>query len=163
MGMLIFDFNQEGYWLMLVIMAAFTLFGICALAIWIRFLVMLFRGQMRLFPVINRVLYLTVPLIAGAVIIFSCGQNTWKIGSFYADWFLGNYSQISGPMENVTITEGGYRDETLMDVSFTVSDMDISSAYGPEQMAYFRDGTEVTIQYGWVEEELLIYRIYAVE
>ena len=163
MGTLIFDFNQEGYWLMLVIMAAFTLFGLFSLAIWIRFMVMLFRGQLGMFPVINRILYLTVPLIVGAVIVFFCGKNTWKIGGFYADWIHGNYSQISGPLENVTITEGGYRDETLMDVTFTVSDMDISSAYGPEQMAYFRDGTEVTIQYGWVGEELMIYRIYAVE
>lgn len=163
MGTLIFDFNDQLYWVYLLFLTLMTVVGVIVLVMWIRFIFLLLMGKMSEFPIINRVLYATVPLIIGVVLVFFCGHNAWAFGDFYMDWFREDYSQVSGPLEDVTITEGGYRDESLMDVTFTVSGIEFPCAYGPEEIGYFEEGREMTIQYGWVGEDLVIYRIYAAE
>ena len=160
MGILIYDFTKELYWVSLLVLAFFTLVGIGMLGIWVRMVILLFRGCLRGTPLISRVLYVTVPLIVGVTFVLGAGRNAWKIADCHLDWFRGNYSQSSGLLEHVTFTED---DEETIEIDFSVSGTTFDCLTSPEQATHFEEGREVTIQYGWLDNAIFIYRIYAAE
>ena len=159
MGILIYDFMDEFYWVLLIFFSIFTLVGICILALWVRMVILLFRGGLNTSPILNRVLYVTVPLIIGCAFIIGAGQLGWKVADVQLDWFRGNYSQISGVLEDVTFTEDPYDDDETIEIDFAVSGLNFECSTLPEKAAQFEEGREVTVQYGWMDDELFVYRI----
>ena len=103
MGILIHDFMDEFYWVLLIFFSIFTLVGIGIWALWVRMVILLFRG---------------------------------------------NYSQISGVLEDVTFTEDPYDDDETIEIDFAVSGINFECSAIPEKAAQFEEGREVTVQYG---------------
>lgn len=71
----------------------------------------------------------------------------------------------SGPIYNVRIERSDSRSLEEYDIEFTIGDFEFITAnrYSLNQVAFFEEGTNMLVQYGYIVDNIVIYRIYLLE
>lgn len=166
MGNLVYDFMDNVNGLLLALFFCLALAGVGAIIYALFFMPNKeceFDGKpmkLKKVPLGFRFLFQGFPLVLGIVLALSGLLNLYDMGKFLWNWNRGEVLEVSGVMTNVSITEDAHQDEALSDVAFTVDGEEFTFALDQEQTAWFAEGGEVTVQYGYAGDELLLYRVY---
>lgn len=111
--------------------------------------------------VLSRLFVQGIPVGVSLVLVLFSGVNCINYLLFTYDYSVGDYEEITGPLSNVTVVQNDSRGEELYNIEFSVADVFFSTqnSYSVEQKAFFTDGQQVTIRYGYFGQEMTIYRI----
>lgn len=116
-------------------------------------------------PLLGRILAQGLPFLLGAGLILYGSINLFNIAKFHTDYHLQNYCEIEGPISVSQIERSDGRDRELYSVVFSIGDVefDTANAYAPEEKIWFVEGQEMYVEYGFIGQQLMIYKIYAID
>ncbi len=108
-------------------------------------------------------LRVSVPILFAVFLICVSLSQMLPIVDFVIKGSRGNYEEVQGTIENMVQLRSDYRGTELYDLSFTVDGVvfrDMMNSFEHEDAQLLRNDLEIIVQYGYVNGQLTIYRIY---
>lgn len=168
--MLIYDFYElnQFFWFLLLGILLFGLVLFFLGAIIIGNEEAEYNGQIvliRQLPIGARLIIQGIPIIVGLLLILYSSIYLIEFCNFYFDCNSSKYMIESGPIYNVRIERSDSRSLEEYDIEFTIGDFEFITAnrYSLNQVAFFEEGTNMLVQYGYIVDNIVIYRIYLLE
>ncbi len=114
-------------------------------------------------PLWNQMLRVSVPILFAVFLICVSLSQMLPIVDFVIKGSRGNYEEVQGTIDNMVQLRNDYRDTELYDLSFTVDGAvfrNMMNSFEPKDAQLLRNDLEIIVQYGYVNGQLTIYRIY---
>lgn len=162
MGTEIYSYSQEHN---ILLMALYALLILCGVGFAIYSLAVMpnkeceFDGRLKKvkhLPMGFRLAMQGFPMLLGIALILAGIANGYSSGRYYWGWENGEVLTVSGPVEEVYVRADG--DDA--DIVFRVEGTEFAMEFDSELAAYFEEGSDLTVRYGFVSDEQLIYYIY---
>ncbi|MBQ8579850.1 MAG: hypothetical protein IJ448_04070 [Oscillospiraceae bacterium] len=119
------------------------------------------KKQIKTLGILPRLLIQGIPAGVSLLLAVLCAVNCFQYLQFAYAYCVGDYAEVSGELNAIVITRNDSREEELYDIEFQIGDVVFSTqnSYTAAQKAYFTEDRTVTVQYGYLGREMMIYRI----